>query len=55
MIRGVRRSGPRPTPQQANVTQIVVDRSIEDDADWLRLHVDPRAPRVFAWEQVVVP
>jgi len=42
------------TPQ-ANVTQIVVDRSIEDDADWLRLHVDPRAPDVFAWEQVVVP
>src|SRR5205814_4952987 len=42
------------TPQP-NVTQIIVDRSIEDDADWLRLHVDPRAPGVFSWEQEFVP
>jgi hypothetical protein len=39
----------------ANVTQIIVDRSIEDDADWLRLHVDPAAPGVFSWTQVFVP
>lgn len=39
----------------ANVTQIIVDRSIEDDIDWLRLHVDPRSPAVFSWEQVFVP
>lgn len=42
------------TPQP-NVTQIIVDRSIEDDADWLRLHVDPRSPGVFSWEQEFVP
>ena len=39
----------------ANVTQIIVDRSIEDDIDWLRLHVDPKSPSVFSWEQVLVP
>lgn len=44
----------------ANVTQIVVDRSIEDvtDAspiDYLRLKIDPRSPAVFSWEQVNVP
>ncbi len=39
---------------RANVTQVVVDRSIEDDMDWLRLHVDPAAPEVFSWEQVSV-
>jgi hypothetical protein len=38
----------------ANVTQLVVDRSIEDDIDWLRLHVDPRTPEVFSWAQAVV-
>jgi calcineurin-like phosphoesterase family protein len=42
------------TPQ-TNVTQIIVDRSIEDDADWLRLHVDPLSSGVFSWEQVFVP
>jgi hypothetical protein len=41
------------TPRD-NVTQIIVDRSIEDDADWLRLHLDPRAPGVFSWEQEFV-
>jgi hypothetical protein len=42
------------TPQ-ANVTQLVVDRSLEDDADFVRLHVDPKAPGVFSWENVTVP
>jgi hypothetical protein len=46
-----------------NVTQIVVDRSIESPAtdvgtpsviEWLRLHIDPRSPNVFSWEQVIV-
>lgn len=50
-------------PALPNVTQIVVDRSIESPAtdagtpsviEWLRLHVDPRSPDVFSWEQVVV-
>src|SRR5262245_22603123 len=47
----------------ANITQIVVDRSVESPAtdvgtqsviEWLRLHVDPRSPDVFSWEQVIV-
>jgi hypothetical protein len=47
----------------ANVTQIVVDRSIESPAtdagtpsviEWLRLHVDPRSPEVFSWKQEIV-
>ena len=50
-----------PSPQ--NVTQIIVDRSIESPAtdagapsviEWLRLHVDPKSPDVFSWEQVIV-
>lgn len=50
-------------PALPNVTQIVVDRSIESPAtdvgtpsviEWLRLHVDPRSPEVFSWEQVIV-
>jgi hypothetical protein len=50
-----------PSPQ--NVTQIIVDRSIESPAtdagtpsviEWLRLHVDPRSPNVFSWKQVIV-
>lgn len=50
-----------PSPQ--NVTQIIVDRSIESPAEdagrssvieWVRLHVDPRSPDVFSWEQVIV-
>jgi hypothetical protein len=32
-----------------------VDRSIEDDTDWLRLHVDPGTAEVFSWEQVFTP
>jgi len=47
----------------ANVTQLIVDRSIESPAtdvgtqsviEWVRLHVDPRSPNVFSWEQVIV-
>ena len=52
-------------PSPANVTQIIVDRSIESPAsdaspnppsviEWLRLHIDPRSPSVFSWEQVIV-
>ena len=50
-------------PALPNVTQIVVDRSIESPAtdagtksviEWLRLHIDPRSPDVFSWEQVIV-
>ena len=37
-----------------NVTQVIVDLRLEDDAHWLRLHVDPRASGVFGWEQVFV-
>jgi hypothetical protein len=44
----------------ANITQIIVDRSIEatTDAspiDYLRLRVDPSSATVFSWEQVLVP
>jgi Calcineurin-like phosphoesterase len=42
------------TPQP-NVTQLVVDRSLEDDADYVRLHVDPKTPGVFTWENVTLP
>ncbi|MES2124902.1 MAG: hypothetical protein V4503_09495 [Gemmatimonadota bacterium] len=47
----------------ANVTQVIVDRTIESPAsdagtpsviEWLRLHVDPRSPELFSWEQVIV-
>jgi len=50
-----------PAPQ--NVTQIIVDRSIESPAtdvgtqsviEWVKLHIDPRTPEVFSWEQVIV-
>lgn len=50
-------------PPMPNVTQIVVDRSIESPAsdagtpsviEWLRLHVDPRSPEVFSWKQEIV-
>ncbi len=46
-----------------NVTQLIVDRSIESPAtdagtpsviEWVRLHIDPRSPAVFSWEQVIV-
>lgn len=41
-------------PDAPNLTQITVDRSIEDDIVWVRLHVDPKAPGVFSWEEVTV-
>ena len=40
---------------QANVTQVIVDRSIEADIDSLKLRVDPTTPGVFSWQQLVVP
>lgn len=43
--------GADPVP---NVTQIIVDRSIEDDSVWLRLHVDPKSEEVFSWEEEIV-
>jgi len=50
-------------PSPANVTQMVVDRTIESPAtdvgtpsviEWVRLHIDPRSPDVFSWEQVII-
>lgn len=38
-----------------NLTGIIVDRSIEDDIDYLRLTIDPKSKSVFSWEQVFVP
>ncbi len=40
---------------QPNVTQLIVDRSIEADIDWVKLTVDPTSPTVFSWEQRFVP
>jgi hypothetical protein len=42
------------TPPE-NITQVIVDRSIEDDIDYLRLTIDPKSAAVFNWEQVTVP
>jgi hypothetical protein len=39
----------------ANITQVILDRSIEDDIDYLRLKIDPKSAAVFSWEQVFVP
>ena len=36
----------------SNVTQIIVDRSIEDDLVWLKLRIDPGSVKVFSWEEV---
>ncbi len=44
--------GVAPVP---NVTQLVVDRSIEADIDWVKLTIDPKSPAVFSWAQVFVP
>lgn len=36
-----------------NLTQITIEQSIRDqEIVWLRLHVDPRAPEIFRWEEV---
>jgi hypothetical protein len=39
----------------SHVTNIIVDRSIEDDMDYLPLGIDPSSSAVFTWEQVTVP
>jgi len=39
----------------SNLTNIIVDQSIEDDIDYLRLTIDPKSKAVFSWEQVFVP
>lgn len=41
-------------PDAPNLTQITVDRAIEDDIVWLRLTIDPSTPDVFSWAEVVV-
>jgi len=50
-------------PSLPNVTQVIVDASVESPAtdkgapsviEWLRVHIDPRSPNVFSWEQVIV-
>ncbi len=38
-----------------NITQLTVDRSIENDIDWIKLKIDPKSPVVFSWEQIFVP
>ena len=36
-----------------NLTQVTIEQTIRDaDIVWLRLHVDPRTPEVFSWEEV---
>ena len=39
---------------QPNITQLIVDRSIEDDSNWVRVHVDPTTDQVFSWTQEFV-
>lgn len=36
------------------LTQIIVDRAIEDDLVWLRLDIDHLSLTVFSWEEVTV-
>ena len=36
-----------------NLTRITVQGSTNAPSEWLRLTVDPRAPDVFSWENVV--
>ena len=40
----------QPFGEAENLTRIVVEG--ETIAEWLRLHIDPRAPQVFSWERV---
>ena len=43
-------------PSPDNLTQLVVDRTIENDGTvWLRLSVDARDPAVFRWEEISLP
>lgn len=37
-----------------NITQIIIDRSIETDTVWLRLRVDPNSAEVFTWNEEFV-
>ncbi len=40
----------------ANVTQIIVDRTIEADIEWLKLNIDPNTAAVFTWtREIFVP
>jgi hypothetical protein len=41
-----------PLADAPNVTRIVVQGSDSAPHEWLRLHVDPKAPGVFSWENV---
>ena len=36
-----------------NLTRITVQGSTGVPSEWVRLTIDPRAPEVFSWENVV--
>jgi len=36
-----------------NLTRITVEGSTNKPREWLRLTIDPRAPQIFSWENVV--
>jgi len=40
------------TPAVPNLTRIVVQGSTNAPAEWLRLRIDPRDPKVFTWSNV---
>lgn len=40
------------TPAVPNLTRIVVQGSTNAPAEWLRLRIDPRDPKVFSWSNV---
>lgn len=40
------------TPAVPNLTRITVQGSTNAPAEWLRLTIDPRKPRMFSWENV---
>ncbi len=41
------------TPAVPNLTRITVQGSTSAPSEWVRLTIDPRAPEVFSWENVV--
>ncbi|HEX9453016.1 MAG TPA: hypothetical protein VGA27_01620, partial [Candidatus Binatia bacterium] len=41
------------TPAVPNLTRISLQGSVNTPSEWLRLTIDPRAPKVFSWENVV--
>ena len=41
------------TPAVQNLTRITVQGSTSAPAEWLRLSIDPHAPQVFSWENIV--